>query len=113
MFLVLWPHAAIGCKFGGSFSICTVLCILKFLPSGLDHGLASLYVVLSLAVGFSFYWREAEDLRAVIQHFHESNRGVSAIVGHSKGILTYSPHSAFKSVFSKKKRLRKDKSDSI
>ncbi|WVZ10334.1 hypothetical protein V8G54_014864 [Vigna mungo] len=34
---------------------------------------------------YGYYWREAEDLRAVIQHFHESNRGVSAIVGHSKG----------------------------
>ncbi|KAK7388205.1 hypothetical protein VNO78_23014 [Psophocarpus tetragonolobus] len=34
---------------------------------------------------YGYYWREAEDLRAVIQHFHESSRGVSAIVGHSKG----------------------------
>lgn len=31
------------------------------------------------------YWREAEDLHAVTQHFLESNRLVTAIVGHSKG----------------------------
>ncbi|XP_021889489.1 uncharacterized protein LOC110808321 isoform X2 [Carica papaya] len=31
------------------------------------------------------YFREADDLHAVIQHFHEENRVVSAILGHSKG----------------------------
>ncbi|KAK7265382.1 hypothetical protein RJT34_33001 [Clitoria ternatea] len=34
---------------------------------------------------YGHYWREAEDLHAVTQHFHQSNRVVSAIVGHSKG----------------------------
>ncbi|KAJ6757289.1 hypothetical protein OIU74_026521, partial [Salix koriyanagi] len=38
---------------------------------------------------FSFgnYWREADDLRAVIEHFSGASpsRGVSAILGHSKG----------------------------
>ncbi|TKY54476.1 2-hydroxy-6-oxo-6-(2'-aminophenyl)hexa-2,4-dienoic acid hydrolase [Spatholobus suberectus] len=34
---------------------------------------------------YGYYWREAEDLHSVTQHFHESNRVVSAIVGHSKG----------------------------
>ncbi|KAJ1439864.1 Serine aminopeptidase, S33 [Sesbania bispinosa] len=31
------------------------------------------------------YLMEADDLHAVVQHFHESNREISAIVGHSKG----------------------------
>ncbi|XP_039164723.1 uncharacterized protein LOC104430929 isoform X2 [Eucalyptus grandis] len=31
------------------------------------------------------YWREADDLRAVIEHFNGANRVTSAIVGHSKG----------------------------
>ncbi|KAL7238097.1 hypothetical protein ACSBR2_004234 [Camellia fascicularis] len=31
------------------------------------------------------YWREAEDLRAVIQHFNGASRVTSAILGHSKG----------------------------
>ncbi|THU59385.1 hypothetical protein C4D60_Mb07t01620 [Musa balbisiana] len=31
------------------------------------------------------YWREVEDLRAIIQYFSRQNRGVHAIVGHSKG----------------------------
>nr|KYP46179.1 Putative uncharacterized protein YDL057W family [Cajanus cajan] len=31
------------------------------------------------------YWREVDDLHAVTQHFRESNRVISAIVGHSKG----------------------------
>ncbi|KAK7347819.1 hypothetical protein VNO80_22358 [Phaseolus coccineus] len=34
---------------------------------------------------FGSYWREAEDIRAVAQHFQETNRTVIAIVGHSKG----------------------------
>jgi hypothetical protein len=41
---------------------------------------------------YGYYWREAEDLHAVTQHFHESNRLVTAIVGHSKGILACSPY---------------------
>lgn len=31
------------------------------------------------------YWREAEDLRAVVQHFNGMNRLVTAVLGHSKG----------------------------
>ncbi|XP_027919384.1 uncharacterized protein LOC114177960 isoform X2 [Vigna unguiculata] len=31
---------------------------------------------------FGSYWREAEDIRAVAQHFQETNRTVIAIVGH-------------------------------
>jgi len=33
------------------------------------------------------YWREADDLRAVIEHFRGASpsRGISAILGHSKG----------------------------
>ncbi|KAK7388203.1 hypothetical protein VNO78_23012 [Psophocarpus tetragonolobus] len=31
------------------------------------------------------YWREADDIHAVAQHFLKANRTVSAIVGHSKG----------------------------
>ncbi|XP_044471718.1 uncharacterized protein LOC123200559 isoform X2 [Mangifera indica] len=36
---------------------------------------------------FANYWREADDLRAVIQHFCGANRVISAILGHSKGTL--------------------------
>ncbi|KAJ9183587.1 hypothetical protein P3X46_007419 [Hevea brasiliensis] len=31
------------------------------------------------------YRREADDLRAVVQHFHEQNRVIIAVIGHSKG----------------------------
>ncbi|XP_008242358.1 PREDICTED: uncharacterized protein LOC103340695 isoform X1 [Prunus mume] len=31
------------------------------------------------------YWREADDLHAVIQHFSGANRAASTILGHSKG----------------------------
>ncbi|CAJ1975798.1 unnamed protein product [Sphenostylis stenocarpa] len=31
------------------------------------------------------YWAEVDDLHAVVLHFRESNRVISAIVGHSKG----------------------------
>ncbi|KAM7252640.1 hypothetical protein ACFE04_008149 [Oxalis oulophora] len=31
------------------------------------------------------YRREAQDLRAVVQHFHRNNREVIALIGHSKG----------------------------
>ncbi|KAI3412629.1 Hydrolase_4 domain-containing protein [Psidium guajava] len=34
---------------------------------------------------YGTYWREADDLRAVIEHFNGANRVISAIVGHSKG----------------------------
>ncbi|TKY54478.1 hypothetical protein E2542_SST18886 [Spatholobus suberectus] len=34
---------------------------------------------------FGGYWREADDIHAVAQHFHKANRTVIAIVGHSKG----------------------------
>lgn len=33
------------------------------------------------------YHREIDDLRAVIQHFHWEKRVITAIVGHSKGVL--------------------------
>lgn len=32
------------------------------------------------------YRREAEDLRAVVQHFCKQERLISAIIGHSKGL---------------------------
>ncbi|KAJ9167963.1 hypothetical protein P3X46_019549 [Hevea brasiliensis] len=31
------------------------------------------------------YWREVDDLRAVVEHFSGANRAVSVILGHSKG----------------------------
>ncbi|KAL6974544.1 hypothetical protein U1Q18_028730 [Sarracenia purpurea var. burkii] len=34
---------------------------------------------------FGGYWREVEDLRAIIQHFNGASRVTSAILGHSKG----------------------------
>ncbi|KAK3210471.1 hypothetical protein Dsin_015177 [Dipteronia sinensis] len=34
---------------------------------------------------YANYWREVDDLHAVIQHFHGANRVISAILGHSKG----------------------------
>ncbi|XP_044462941.1 uncharacterized protein LOC123193922 isoform X2 [Mangifera indica] len=34
---------------------------------------------------YANYWREADDLHAVIQHFCGANRVISAILGHSKG----------------------------
>ncbi|XP_028089926.1 uncharacterized protein LOC114290252 isoform X1 [Camellia sinensis] len=34
---------------------------------------------------FGYYWREAKDLRAIIQHFNGASRVTSAILGHSKG----------------------------
>ncbi|KAK7388202.1 hypothetical protein VNO78_23011 [Psophocarpus tetragonolobus] len=33
---------------------------------------------------FGSYWREADDIYAVAQHFHKANRTVIAFVGHSK-----------------------------
>ncbi|MCI13050.1 BAAT/acyl-CoA thioester hydrolase carboxy-terminal protein, partial [Trifolium medium] len=33
---------------------------------------------------FGNYWREVDDIHSVAQHFHETNRRVMAIVGHSK-----------------------------
>lgn len=33
------------------------------------------------------YRREADDLRAVIQHFCMEKRVITAIIGHSKGLL--------------------------
>ena len=42
---------------------------------------------------FANYWREVDDLHAVIQHFSGANRVISAIIGHSKGkLLTYSTY---------------------
>lgn len=38
------------------------------------------------------YWREADDLRAVVQYFCGANHAVGAILGHSKGVLDYSKH---------------------
>ncbi|XP_045811900.1 uncharacterized protein LOC123906093 [Trifolium pratense] len=34
---------------------------------------------------FGNYWREVDDIHSVAQHFHEGNRRVISIVGHSKG----------------------------
>jgi len=34
------------------------------------------------------YYREVEDLRAVVQHFREQKYVITAIVGHSKGQIT-------------------------
>lgn len=34
------------------------------------------------------YNREADDLRAVVQHFHEEKYVISALIGHSKGQST-------------------------
>ncbi|KAJ0081885.1 hypothetical protein Patl1_12176 [Pistacia atlantica] len=36
---------------------------------------------------YANYWREADDLRAVIQYFCGANRAISAILEHSKGVL--------------------------
>lgn len=33
----------------------------------------------------AFYEREADDLRAVIEHFSAANRIIAGIIGHSKG----------------------------
>lgn len=33
------------------------------------------------------YWRETEDLHAVVQYFCGANRVIGAILGHSKGVL--------------------------
>ncbi|XP_054807089.1 uncharacterized protein LOC129309512 isoform X2 [Prosopis cineraria] len=53
--------------------------------------------------GFGNYCREVDDLNAVIQHFHEANRRVIAIIGHSKGanvVLLYaSKYHDIKTVF--------------
>ncbi|KAG5103512.1 hypothetical protein JHK84_048481 [Glycine max] len=35
------------------------------------------------------YYREVEDLRAVVQHFREQKYVITAIVGHSKGKIMY------------------------
>ena len=35
------------------------------------------------------YWREADDLHAVIQHFQGAKRVIHAILGHSKGVPVY------------------------
>lgn len=34
---------------------------------------------------YGYYWREADDLHSVIQHFSGANRKIIAILGHSKG----------------------------
>jgi hypothetical protein len=34
------------------------------------------------------YYREVEDLRAIVQHFREKKYIITAIVGHSKGQIT-------------------------
>ncbi|KAK4265649.1 hypothetical protein QN277_026673 [Acacia crassicarpa] len=53
--------------------------------------------------GYGNYWREVDDLHAVIQHFHGANRRVIAIIGHSKGadvVLLYaSKHHEVRTVF--------------
>ncbi|KAF3674217.1 putative delta(8)-fatty-acid desaturase-like [Capsicum annuum] len=45
------------------------------------------------------YRREADDLRAIVEHFHEEERFIATIVGHSKGgnvVLLYA--SSYKDV---------------
>lgn len=78
----------------------------KFMGNAFKMGYiicARFSVTLSLSVAFSSresegsfqfgnYWDEVDDLHAVAQHFRESNRVISAIVGHSKGTLTCSPY---------------------
>ncbi|KAF9662428.1 hypothetical protein SADUNF_Sadunf18G0052300 [Salix dunnii] len=32
------------------------------------------------------YWREVDDLHAVMEHFRGASRAISAILGHSKGV---------------------------
>ncbi|XP_076909517.1 uncharacterized protein LOC143566800 [Bidens hawaiensis] len=39
---------------------------------------------------FGNYRKEVDDLKAVIRHFTEANRAVSAIIRHSKGICHFS-----------------------
>lgn len=39
------------------------------------------------------YRREAEDLRAVVQHFRGKEYVITAIIGHSKGLLMHMPGS--------------------
>ncbi|XP_031383357.1 uncharacterized protein LOC116197371 isoform X1 [Punica granatum] len=34
---------------------------------------------------YGSYWREAEDLRSVVEHFKAENRVIPAVLGHSKG----------------------------
>ncbi|KAL9339166.1 hypothetical protein Peur_068181 [Populus x canadensis] len=34
---------------------------------------------------YGSYWREADDLRSVMEHFRGASRAISAILGHSKG----------------------------
>uniref|UniRef100_A0A0R0GAS6 Serine aminopeptidase S33 domain-containing protein n=1 Tax=Glycine max TaxID=3847 RepID=A0A0R0GAS6_SOYBN len=68
------------CKMGGSFSIYTALYVLKFLSSGL--------LIFNLApLFFGNYWTEVDDLHAVAQHFPESNRAISANVGHRSDVV--------------------------
>lgn len=38
------------------------------------------------------YFREADDLHAVIQHLNGTNRVTTAILGHSKGLLSLYLH---------------------
>ena len=33
------------------------------------------------------FWREADDIRSVIEHFSGANRVIGGILGHSKGAL--------------------------
>lgn len=67
----------------------------NFLVVGLARSLLCSYFACGILVfresegtfQFGQYWREVDDLRAVIQHFSRTNHTVSAIIGHSKGAL--------------------------
>ncbi|KAG5527296.1 hypothetical protein RHGRI_028255 [Rhododendron griersonianum] len=41
------------------------------------------------------YWRQAEDLRAVVEHFNRGRRVTSAIVGHGKGLSFCAKYSIY------------------
>ncbi|XP_076889203.1 putative uncharacterized protein YDL057W isoform X1 [Bidens hawaiensis] len=62
---------------------------------------------------FGNYRKEVDDLKAVIQHFTEANRAVSAIIGHSKGgnvvVLYASLHQDIKTVVNLSGRYRMDR----
>ncbi|XP_076911572.1 putative uncharacterized protein YDL057W [Bidens hawaiensis] len=63
--------------------------------------------------GFGNYRKEVDDLKAVVQHFSEANRVVSAIIGHSKGgnvvVLYASLHQDIKTVVNVSGRYRMDR----
>lgn len=55
------------------------------------------------------YWREADDLHAVIQHFRGAKRVIHAIVGHSKGMQFICVNIKIFSMTTKKGKKKKKK----